>query len=149
VSSDDRRIDKDVKTDSAAEEKSGSKASDSGADTPAVESKEEGPPSHSGLTRTFCRPVSDTKEDSLARRAEDIQSQYDQFQKVKKLAVSQVSGEFGDLLMGKPVPREEPAGKSTQEGLSGAADQDANKAVSESERPSGKEITDEQSEKKL
>jgi hypothetical protein len=99
VSSDERQTEKDKQTDSVAAEhqSGGDKKQESSAPV-----KEE---FHSGLSSVFHRPVADNNEDSLARRAEAIESQYTQFQKNKKLAVSGVTGAVGDLLAVKPEER--------------------------------------------
>lgn len=53
---------------------------------------------HTGLTRHFGKPIVDKTKESLANRAEEIQSQYQQLKTYKSLAVSGVTGAVGDLL---------------------------------------------------
>ena len=53
---------------------------------------------HTGLTKQFGKPLVDKTKESMASKVEEIQSQYQQLREYKQLAVSGVSGAFGDLL---------------------------------------------------
>ncbi len=60
---------------------------------------------HTGLTKHFGKPLVDKTKESMESKVEEIQSQYQQLKKYKHLAVSGVTGAFGDLLSPPPAKK--------------------------------------------
>jgi hypothetical protein len=132
VSSDERKTENETKAeDSASELKSGQKARRKLPDS--TKATAWGKETMTGLSRLLQKPPSESTEDALTRKAEDIQSQYNQFKKAKELSVSGVSSECGDLLKGLPEDSKEESSGRVQG--SSSAEGSGDKAGSEKESP--------------